>query len=281
MEAINQRQIEPKWEPVSSIDRRVMGVLVEKSKTTPDVYPMTINSLLSGCNQKSNRSPVMQLSSDDIEESLERLRHLGAVAEVQTSGRVPKYRHYLYDWIGVDRAEMAVMAELLLRGDQTMGELRARAARMEPIADLAALRPIVAALKQRKLVIPLSPEGRGHIVTHNLYKPKELEKLKARHGGAGAGETVPEMLSERTTPEPQPASTTPRTAHPDNPAGMSANASSDPSSPVASVEVAGLQQEVSQLRGDLDELLNSFEDLLLKCEQTEDELRQLKDSLGT
>ena len=92
---------------------------------------------------------------------------------------MPRFRHYLYEWLGVDKVELAVMAELLLRGAQTEGELRGRAARMEPIADVSALRPVLVALKQKRLVIALTPEGRGHMVTHVLYEPRELEKVRA------------------------------------------------------------------------------------------------------
>lgn len=174
----------PRWRPVSSIDRRVLGVLVEKAKTTPDVYPMSVNAICTGANQKNNRHPLMQLEPDDVEGSLERLRALGAVAEVQGGGRVLKYRHYMYDWLGVDKVEMAVMTELLLRGAQTVGELRGRASRMEPIADLAALRPVLESLKTKGLVIFLTPEGRGQVVSHALYEPHELEKVRREQAEA-------------------------------------------------------------------------------------------------
>jgi uncharacterized protein len=169
-----------KWRALNARQRRVVGVLIEKAKTTPDVYPMTLNSLTAGCNQKSNRSPQMNLSSDDVEVVLEELREMGAVVEVQTSGRVPKFRHQMYDWLGVDKVELAVMAELFLRGEQSVGELRSRAARMEPIAGIDQLRPVLQSLMAKNLVISLSPEGRGQIVSHGLYKDRELGELHAR-----------------------------------------------------------------------------------------------------
>lgn len=174
----------PSWQPLAAADRRVVGVLVEKAKTTPEAYPLSLNALRSGCNQKSNRAPLMEMEIEDVEESLDRLRALGAVVEVQSGGRVARFRHHMYEWLGVDKLELAVMAELLLRGAQTEGELRGRAARMERIADLAALRPILSGLKEKGLVIPLSAEGRGHTITHALYEPRELEKLKAQYGGS-------------------------------------------------------------------------------------------------
>ncbi len=114
----------PRWRPISAIDRRIIGVLIEKAKTTPDAYPMSVNSLRSGANQKNNRFPLMELEIEDVEESLERLRGMGALTEVQGGGRVPRFRHHLYEWLGAGKVELAVMAELLLRGPN-----RGRAAR--------------------------------------------------------------------------------------------------------------------------------------------------------
>ncbi len=174
------------WQALSSTQRRVVGVLVEKAKTTPDAYPMTLNALTNGCNQKSNRSPQMELSTDDVEQAIEELRELGAAAEIQSGGRVPKFRHYMYKWLGVDKAELAVMTELLLRGEQTVGELRGRAARMEPIADLNALRPVLDSLLEKDLIVSLTPPGRGHTITHNLYTPERLAQLKEQYATGSA-----------------------------------------------------------------------------------------------
>jgi hypothetical protein len=173
------------WTPLGHIERRVVGVLVEKAKTTPEQYPMSVNAIRNGCNQKSNRDPKMELDDERVEDALEELRRKGVVTEIQGDGRVPKYRHQMYQWLGVDKVELAIMTELLLRGAQTVGELRTRAARMEPIADITQLWPLLAALRQRGLVVYLTPEGRGCIVTHGLYSPAELGKIKSRHVGGG------------------------------------------------------------------------------------------------
>ena len=165
---------------LDSVEIRVLVALLEKEQTTPDAYPLTLNALTNGCNQKSNRSPQMSLTPDDVEQAIDELRALGAVLEVQGSGRVPKYWHQMYEWLGVDKVELAVMAELLLRGEQTVGELRGRASRMEPIAGLAELKPLLDSLMEKKLVISLTPEGRGQMVTHGLYKDRELEALRNR-----------------------------------------------------------------------------------------------------
>jgi uncharacterized protein YceH (UPF0502 family) len=168
----------PKWQPLNALERRILGVLVEKAKTVPESYPMTLNGITTGCNQKNNRYPVMTIDSDQLDVPLERLRNLGAIAVVQGSSRAEKFRHYLNDWMGVEKAEAAVMTELLLRGAQTEGELRQRASRMEPIPDLTKLRNVLHSLKQKNLVISLTNDGRGHVVTHNLYEPRELEKVR-------------------------------------------------------------------------------------------------------
>jgi hypothetical protein len=130
----------PRWKPLSAIDRRVLGVLVEKAKTTPDGYPMSVNSLRSSCNQKNNRYPLMELELEDVEESLSRLRAAGAVAEVQGGGRVARYRHYIrVDGGGsqVGRHDRVALAKRRPRASA------GRASVDGPIPDLDALRPLL------------------------------------------------------------------------------------------------------------------------------------------
>jgi len=112
-------------------ERRVLGVMIEKGKTTPDYYPMTLAGLITGCNQKSNRDPVVSYNEDDVEDTLVDLRAKHSVIKIEGLGRVAKWKHNLYELWGVSKAEIAILAELLLRGAQTEGELRARAERME------------------------------------------------------------------------------------------------------------------------------------------------------
>ncbi|MCC6508319.1 MAG: DUF480 domain-containing protein [Pirellulaceae bacterium] len=170
----------PQWKPIPARQRRLLGVMMEKAKTTPDAYPLSLAGLVTGANQKSNRYPLMNLTPEQVEDELTVLRRLGAAAEIQGSGRVPKYRHYGHTWLGVKGAEAAVMIELLLRGHQTAGDLRGRASRFEPIADLPALQTILSSLMERKLVIALTPPGRGQLFTHSLYMPEELEALRGK-----------------------------------------------------------------------------------------------------
>jgi uncharacterized protein YceH (UPF0502 family) len=175
-----------RWKPLDPPQRRVLGVLIEKAKTTPGGYPMTVHAIVAGCNQKSNRDPVTAYDDFDVEKTLTELQELGVVKEIDWVGRAAKYKHVAYEWLGVRPVELAVLGELLLRGPQSLGDLRARAARMEPIEDLAALKPIVESLIERRLMIELTPPGRGQIVSHNLYAEGELAALRDRHGRGGA-----------------------------------------------------------------------------------------------
>lgn len=236
----------PKWRPMERIERRVAGVLVEKAKTTPDNYPLSVNALVNGCNQKNNRFPQMVLDEEQVTDALDSLRKSGAVALIQGDGRVEKYRHLLYDWLGVDKFEMAVMAELLLRGAQTLGELRGRAARMEPIKGIAELGPIVESLRAKKLLIFLTSPGRGGVVTHNLYQPQELAKVRAEHGGGDANYEGP--ISESAARPSLPAA---------SPATPSASPVVETLTPPAAnngeleslrEELAGLKRELAELR---------------------------------
>jgi len=161
-------------------ERRVLGVLVEKAKTTPENYPMSIAAIVSASNQKTNRSPVMQLDEDDVQMALDKLRALGATLELQGSGRVSKFKHCAYEFLGVDAGELAIMTELLLRGPQTAGELRARAARMHALPDLETVVAIIDELSRRGLIQALTPPGRGQTFAHTTYPPDEQRYLAAK-----------------------------------------------------------------------------------------------------
>lgn len=265
----------PRWRPLPAIDRRVFGVLLEKAKTTPDIYPMSANAIRSGCNQKNNRYPLMEVDEDDVLESLERLRAVGAAVEIQGSSRVRKFKHLFYEWLGVDKVEAAVMAELLLRGTQTEGELRGRAARMEPIADVAALRPILHSLKSKGLVLSLTPEGRGHVVTHALYEPRELEKQKAEvaagrlgdallpdsTGAAPLATSAPHTAPVHVAPVPASAAS-PASASPATVGANSANTAVSASAQSAfHDEIAALRKELASLRGEVTKLRQDVDDL--------------------
>jgi uncharacterized protein YceH (UPF0502 family) len=185
------------WPALTVAERRVLGVLVEKAKTTPDVYPLSLNALVTGANQKSNRDPILNLSEDEVGEALQGAQKKGLAIKI-TGGRVERWRHHLYEAMKLNKVELAVLGELLLRGPQTEGELRSRASRMEPIDDLDSLREVLRPMAERRLVIYVTPEGRrGTIVTHGLHIPEELERLRADYQAGWAGAETAESSETR------------------------------------------------------------------------------------
>jgi uncharacterized protein len=242
-------------------------VLIEKAKTTPEAYPLSLNALRTGCNQKSNRSPLMQLEESQIDEALEDLRKAGAVSQVQGGARVDRYRHLAYEWLGVEKVELAVMAELLLRGAQTVGELRGRAARMEPIKDLGELRPILDALEAKRLIMYLTPPGRGSIVSHTLYLDRELDKVR-REAGAASSSVAPESSggwgrAESEAPERRAASI-PEIRH---------STDDEPTND----EIESLREELATMRRELEAARGEF---TMVTEELRRDLDQLNRQLG-
>ncbi len=130
---------------LDAVEIRVLGCLLEKEQTTPDAYPLSVNSLVGACNQKSNRDPVMALSETDVEGALDRLN--GEVMVWPVDGaRIRKWRHSLDRMWDLRPATRAVMAVLLLRGAQTAGEIRARTERMHPFASTSEVEEVLANL---------------------------------------------------------------------------------------------------------------------------------------
>ena len=249
-----------KWRALESIERRVLGVLIEKAKTTPEAYPLSINAVRTGCNQKSNRAPFMQLEESPVEDALESLRKSGAVSQIQGTSRVDRFRHLAYEWLGVDKVELAVMAELLLRGAQTVGELRGRAARMEPIKDLGELQPILDSLAAKGLVMYLSPPGRGSVVSHSLYLDREMEKVRREAGAVQADNSSDEPKSAAPVAlRPAP----PRAADP--PALIASRAAAPSPSADGPIlkelvsEIESLREELSEVKRDLSAARTEFE----------------------
>jgi uncharacterized protein YceH (UPF0502 family) len=184
--------------PLDAEERRVLGVLIEKAKTTPDQYPLSLAAVVTAANQKSNRDPVMHLDEESASRALTRLRQCGAVAEVYGSGKIPRYRHLAYEWLGVGKEQLSILGELLLRGAQSEGDLRGRASRMDPIPDLDALRSHLEPLAERGLVVWLSSAGRGRMLTHGLLPPETLEKVRLRLGLTAAVGSAAETDSAAT-----------------------------------------------------------------------------------
>lgn len=135
-------------EILSEQELRVIGCLIEKERTTPDLYPLTLNALVNACNQKSNRSPVVTYAHADVSRVLDDLRWKGWIVVVDEAGsRAEKYRHRFAEKTGLGEKEVAVLAELMLRGPQTAGELRGRANRMAALAGIEEVQAILSALE--------------------------------------------------------------------------------------------------------------------------------------
>jgi uncharacterized protein YceH (UPF0502 family) len=198
------------WPALSLHERRILGVLIEKAKTTPDAYPMSINGLVTGSNQKSNRDPLLTLNDGHVEDALEGLQKRMYVIRITGSSRVERWRHNLYEAWKVEKVELAILGELLLRGPQTEGELRGRASRMEPIADLETLRSLLIPLRDRKLIVYLTPEERrGTVLSHGFHGKEELAHLKARQATSSLDDPEP-TAPRQATAAPRTAETPPR-----------------------------------------------------------------------
>ena len=118
---------------LSPVECRVLGTLVEKAQTTPNQYPLTLNGLTNGCNQKNNRDPLLELSEDEVLEAVDALKSKSLAREaIMTGSRVNKFKHAMRDALSINVAEMAVLTELLLRGPQSAGELKTRCDRLVP-----------------------------------------------------------------------------------------------------------------------------------------------------
>ena len=239
--------------PLDANERRVLGVLIEKAKTTPDQYPLSLNALLTGCNQKSNRDPVMTLDEEQVMRAVVGLRKCGAMAEVFGSGKIPRYRHLAYEWLGVEKEELAILGELLLRGEQTEGDLRGRASRMDPIADLDVLRGHLDRLADRGLVVWLSPPGRGRMLTHGLLPQEKLEKVRMQlgmAGGAAVATPAPAAVVDEEEDEVELPAPPVAEGSPPRPAAPVADGLGDR---VAALErtVADLRDRLARLEADL------------------------------
>ncbi len=162
---------------LNDIDRRVLGVLLEKEMSQPDYYPMTLNAVVAACNQKQNRDPVMSLDEVAIEAALSSLQDMGLLTAMfpAQGGRVKRHRHEAEAAFGWQKAERAVMAELLLRGPQTVGELRTRCQRFVQFTDLEAVSQVLSELNRRDppmaQAMPREP-GRSAIRYRHLLDPE-------------------------------------------------------------------------------------------------------------
>lgn len=161
-------------QPLSAVEARILAVLIEKAKTTPDAYPLTVNSLTAGCNQKTSRDPVMSLAESEIQSALEELRGRTLIMESYgASGRVLRYAHNFPKVYDVPLAGADLLAVLMLRGPQTASELRANCERLHRFSDASAVEAFLEELSARPngafvLKLPRQPGAREQRWTHLL-----------------------------------------------------------------------------------------------------------------
>jgi uncharacterized protein len=184
---------------LNEVEARVLGALLEKEITTPDYYPLSLNSLVNACNQKSNRDPVMNLDEDSVRDALRTLQDNSLARSVSAAdSRVTKYEHRLQEAFNFDRREAAVFCELLLRGPQTPGELRTRAERMHPFDDLSEAQSALQRLMNREpalvKVLARQPGTKESRYIHLLSGD-------AKTASATAGREAPEALEREKMDE--------------------------------------------------------------------------------
>lgn len=215
---------------LDSLEARVIGCLIEKQVTTPDQYPLSLNSLVSACNQKSNRDPVMSLDEPAVQRTLDVLSRKHLVLERSGFGsRVPKYQHLFcnteFGTLKFPPQELAIVCELLLRGPQTPGELRSRASRMAPFTEVSEVETALQGLQQRES---------GPLVARLAREPGRRE---SRYMHLFSGGPPPEAATENAAAEN---------------AASTAEASS--ASGALESRVTALEAEIKQLRAELEEL---------------------------
>lgn len=211
---------------LDALEARVIGCMIEKQVTTPDQYPLSLNALVSACNQKSNRDPVMSLDEPTVQRTLDALSRKHLVLERSGFGsRVPKYQHLFcnteYGSLKFSPQELAIVCELLLRGPQTPGELRSRASRMASFADVSEVEAALQGLLEREP--PLAAR-----------LAREPGRRESRYMQLFGGPPPPQSVAAEATPEEGAA-----------PAAAGETLQS---------RVARLEEEVRQLRAELADL---------------------------
>jgi len=170
---------------LSLLETRVLGVLVEKQHTVPDSYPLTLNALVSGCNQKTSRDPVIEASETEVQATLDRLKSLTLVVE-SSGGRVMRYTHNVGRVLGLPPQSVALLAVLFLRGPQTAGELRINSERLHKFGDILSVEAFLHELAEKPFVRELAkqPGARETRWVHLLSGEPEIPADQPRAAGA-------------------------------------------------------------------------------------------------
>ena len=184
---------------LSLLETRVLGVLYEKQHTVPDTYPLSLNALLAGCNQKTSRHPVLEADEAEVLAAVDNLRGLDLVIE-SSGGRVSRYAHNLGRVLRIPEQGLALLATLMLRGPQTTGELRINSERLHRFADISALEGFLEDLRDRSegalaIELPRQPGARENRWAHLLSGPVDTETTASRPAEPGADISAGEIAT--------------------------------------------------------------------------------------
>jgi uncharacterized protein len=184
---------------LSLVETRVLGTLVEKQRTVPDTYPLSLNALAAGCNQKTSRSPVLEAAEADILLAIENLKELGLVSEV-SGGRVVRFTHHLEKVLGAPTQASALLTVLMLRVPQTAGELRLNCERLHKFADISAVEAFLEELADRPdgalvVKLPRLPGARENRWSHLLSGQPASEVPAGGRAAGSVGAEIDELRS--------------------------------------------------------------------------------------
>jgi uncharacterized protein YceH (UPF0502 family) len=269
---------------LSAPEIRVLGCLLEKQRTTPDHYPLSLNSLRLACNQATNREPVVQYDEAIVRDALHRLERRG-YARLAGASRAAKYRHLLAEALPMSSAEQAVMCVLMLRGPQTPGELKQRGERIHAFAGLDEVHATLGALIERDLVAQLArrPGQKEDRYTQLLGGQDSVSASPGGNGAAGISATAsaampPQMPSDASTAVPSSMGSPGSTAIPGGPMPAAAQSGLDP------LREDDLRERVARLEQENDlrervERLEQKEDLRERVARLEAEVAKLRATL--
>jgi uncharacterized protein YceH (UPF0502 family) len=172
---------DPRQQPLTPVQARVLATLLEKARTVPDSYPLTLNALVTGCNQKTSRDPVMQVTESEAQEALEGLRRMALAVEI-SSQRATRWEHNFPRGVGGPDQSAVLLGLLMLRGPQTAGELRINAERWHRFADISSVEAFLDELRERSadkggplvVLLPRAPGAREPRWAHLLCGPVDL-----------------------------------------------------------------------------------------------------------
>ena len=185
---------DPRQQPLTPAQARVLATLLEKARTVPDSYPLTLNALVTGCNQKTSRDPVMQVTDGEAQEALEGLRRMALAVEI-SSQRATRWEHNFPRGVGVPDQSAVLLGLLMLRGPQTAGELRINAERWHRFADISSVEAFLDELHERSAdkggplvaLLPRAPGTREPRWAHLLCGPVDMQALQAAAAAASPG----------------------------------------------------------------------------------------------